>query len=472
MPSTVFTQQIAASEFIGDSLEKINSNFSNLQTVTCDLSADLSGVITLAVAQLRGGVNVNVTPVSGSGDVTLYPNNCPEWHVGLTGNPLHLETGGNRVSKQLALSASFFKHLNDVVSYNPVMPNTITIEELGTTPSSGEGAIMLADGNIYMNKSGYASLDGSTLIYDVKTNKTFSAAAPTTGLWSSAGVLMSNGKIIFFPTTAGLIAQIYDPATNSVSTAGGSHWGSVSVTYGGVVLFDGRVYMNATGAGPSIVYDPATNTTSLTPNCIGNSGSCFILPDGKVYRIPGYYISTGTGNTKATIYDPNANTWTLAPGVFPSTARGFHMGRLLPNGTYLILPSDPACGGARIFNPYASSDEAALRPTTTNGWYSAPFVDIYYGGTALLPDGRVLCAPWQADKVLIYDYKTDTTETYSVPLNGAYGNYSGALMLENGKVLVVPYSPSGSRKCLLISTYNQKSFSLAALTGPHFNRTY
>jgi hypothetical protein len=472
MASTVFTQQIAPTEYIGDSLSKINSNYSNLQTAACDLSGKLSGVISLAVQQAQGGVNVNVTPVSGSGNITLYPNKCPEWHVGSTGVALQHEVGANRISQQLTLSANYFKHIRDINTYNPPMPSTVYVEEVGDPINAmTEGGVMMADGNIYCVKSNYTLNNTNAAIYDYKANKTFNTGSyPASNIWSSAGALMSDGRILLFPTGA-YAAQIYNPNTNSMQTAGGTHWTGSGAFYSGTVLFDGRVYVNAANAGvPCVIYDPRTDSTTATPTATYASGSCALLPDGKVYRVPGYYTPQPAGTIRGQIYNPDTNTWAVAPGIFPTTARGFHLMRLLPNGKYFIAPNDSGCGGGRIFDPYASSDENALIPTTTSKWYANTFVDLFYGGAALLPDGRLFLAPWTANKAIIYDYVNDTTEEVTVPLHSTgYGYYSGAFTLPNGKVIAIPYA---GRKPILISTYNQKSYSLAALTGPHFNRTY
>ena len=79
------------------------------------------------------------------------------------------------------------------------------------------------------------------------------------------------------------------------------------------VLRDGRVFVAGgeygTGAGTSEVYDPVTNTWTLTPS----SGQTFddsiseILSDGRVMVAPVY------GPASTVIYDPVANTWTTGP---------------------------------------------------------------------------------------------------------------------------------------------------------------
>jgi WD40 repeat protein len=364
------------------------------------------------------------------------------------------------------------------------MPSTVYVEEINDAINQGtEGGVMMADGNIYCVKS-VGSYPGSASIYDHKLNKVLNIGGhPPTSIWSSAGALMSDGRILLFPTGA-YAAQIYDPKTNTVQTAGGSDWtvnaafvnsGGYGAFYSGTLLFDGRVFINGSSQNSScVVYDPRTNSTIATPSVPYSSTSCCLLPDGKVYRVP-ISFPTGTTVRQAQIYNPDTNTWSFALGTYPVTTTGFHIMKMLPNGKFFIGPNDASCGGGRIFDPYATSDESALRPTTASKWSTAqPYNDIYYGGATLLPDGRLFVAPWMANKAIIYDYINDTTEEVTVPLNGnGNGLYSGAFTLPNGKVFTPPNGYGGTgRKALLISTYNQKSYSLAALTGPHFNRTY
>ena len=485
--ASVYTTSIQLNDFIGDSLDRINSNFSNLATVACNLSGSLTGVTQLAVEQILEGINITTNPVpslsaTGQGNVTLSYNECPQWHIGLSGLPLNQEVGDSRVSQQQAYAANFFKHLRDTIEFNPPMLSGVSVALTQNTISViAEGGVMMGDGRVYCvrrDPSGGSTTQAA--IFDPTTNRFQSGAgspSTTNSVWGYGATLMADGRVLIPPTNQ-TSAQIYNPSTNLMSVAGGS-WSSqgVDVFYGCTLLSDGRVYVNANKTTnssnvslSSIIYNPVSNTTTFTPPVSGGSGSCVLLADGRVYRIPGYYTPT---TRRAQIYDPSTNTYSYALGLYPVTTRGFHLGQLMKDGRIFIAPTDPSCGGARIYDPFATTDETALVATTTSNFYTGAFIDIYYGGSTLLPDGRVLLVPWQADKAIIYDPITNTTVSITVPnvnVGGLLSRYAGAFLLKDGRVFAVPYGTG--RNGILITTYQQKNFDFAALSGPHFNKTY
>lgn len=460
---STYTKKINPNEFIGDSLETINGNFLNLQSEVCNLSSEYQNVTSFGVTSITGGINVNATPTTGN--VTLTFNSCPHWPVTTDKIPLHLELdSAKRVSQHLSLSSSFIKHIRDITKTNSPMSTTTTYTFVPQALQfESSGTCTLADGSVYIIKK---TGGGSTAIYNPKSNSYSSAACPSSGTWKTGAILLTTGKLLLVPSS-GTTAQIYDPLTNSISSAGGSHW-NVNGTkdWGGAVsLLNGKVYLNARDdASQSIIYDPQINNTSTTPAVTNGSGSCVLLLDGRVYRIPGVAPQT---NQKAQIYDPSTNTYSTAFGTYPVTTNGFFLGQLLADGRIFIGPNDSACGGGRIFDPVATTDATALI-TAPGNWFTGSLTKTYYGGITLLADGRVLLVPQDADSVIIYNTETNTTETLSLPLIGGKGLYSGMSTLSNGKQYTI--ISNANKAGILIHSYHQRSFSLAAISSPHFNK--
>jgi len=70
----------------------------------------------------------------------------------------------------------------------------------------------------------------------------------------------------------------------------------------------------------------------------------------------------------------------------------------------------------------------------------APGNNAYRGGV-LLPDGRVICIPYDSTRIGIYD---STTNLFSTTITGAPGSaaYSGGVLLPDGRVIFIPYNYS------------------------------
>jgi hypothetical protein len=194
-------------------------------------------------------------------------------------------------------------------------------------------------------------------------------------------------------------AEVFDPTTNTFSSAG---IGSMSVPRVGAVaapLPDGRVLVAGGGYNDGTadhflssaeVFDPATNTFSSAG--IGSmsmpraNAIAAPLPDGRVLVGGGISDSLGIALSSAEVFDPAANTFSSAGIGAMSTPRSGGAAAPLGDGRVLVMGGQlSAFGGgpsAEAFDPAANSFSSAGIGSMSESRYSA--------AAAPLPGGRVL----------------------------------------------------------------------------------
>jgi hypothetical protein len=176
--------------------------------------------------------------------------------------------------------------------------------------------------------------------------------------------LLSNGKVLIIggnvqsgsnvvPTEK---AELYDPATNSFTSAGStaSKWvGGATLLADGRVLISGEANSDFSALAPSEVYDPATGkfspTGTMTTLRYGYTAT--LLPDGTVLiaggyievagPTPGSYIQTPLATTE--VYTPA--TGVFSPGPTMRQARAGHTATLMADGSVLLVGGRGNCCG-------------------------------------------------------------------------------------------------------------------------------
>jgi Ca2+-binding RTX toxin-like protein len=291
-----------------------------------------------------------------------------------------------------------------------------------SVPRDGSVAAPLPDGRVLV--AGGVYLDGSSIPAPATSFHYLSSAEiynPATGTFSSAGVgsmsarragaaaaPLPDGRVLVaggFDLDVGQLssAEVFNPATNSFSSAG---IGSMSVRRVGAAaapLPDGRVlvaggsYSDGSGAASSThdlssveVFDPATNTFSsagigsMTVPRVGAAAAP--LADGRVLVAGGAY---NTGSRfgpftllSAEVFNPATNSFSSAGigsmSVWHDVAAPLRNGRVLVAGG-----GDDGTTSAEIFDPATGTFSSGI------GSMSVPRVG---AAAAPLPDGRVLVA--------------------------------------------------------------------------------
>jgi hypothetical protein len=216
---------------------------------------------------------------------------------------------------------------------------------------------------------------------------------PTGSMAVSQGpaTLLNNGQVLM---TGRSNAQLYDPATGAFTSTGAYadagpalQWSSVPT-----LLADGRVlitgctdnhdYCEYVPADVAQLYDPATETFSLTGNYGFTEGTTTLLTNGKVLFAGG---RTDWGPWPySKLYEPSTGTFT--PTGDMTNARVGHTATLLPDGRLLIT------GSLYSGLDGHSNQSAELYDSSTGTFRSIGNMTARRGEHAatLLKDGRVL----------------------------------------------------------------------------------
>lgn len=238
-----------------------------------------------------------------------------------------------------------------------------------------------------------------------------------------SAVLLRDGRVYFVPAGA-TSARIYDPSSNSVTTASGTFSGSGIKCAGGVLLHDGRVFIAPRAITTAYLYDPVADTLvaagGVYPGNDGHAG-CVLMPNGKVF-VPPFQ-----NNAYARIYDPVSDTTTTAASNYNFGANFSYWGAvLLLDGRVFVCPLSAT--SARIYDP--ATDTVSV----PGGAYPGNFAVL---GGVLLADGRVYCVPYQSTTARIYNPTTNSVSTPGGTFPGLSRTGLGQL-LPDGRVLVSP----------------------------------
>lgn len=263
-----------------------------------------------------------------------------------------------------------------------------------------------------------------------------------------ASVVLDNGKVL---TTGGATSgsgghnttcELYDPDTNtwtstsSMLNTGRQGHGLVLLDNGKALLIGGYTGSGAGDIADCELYDPVTNTWSLTdPLNQGRTNVCCVkIADGSVLVSGGgsSYFST------AEVYDPTTNLWTQVNDM--NSRRLRHTLTLLDNNMVL------AVGG---YNGTTVVNTCELFNPATGTWSLTGSItdERYYHAAVKLPDGKVLIAGGMDDtnqglaSCEIYDPDTGLwTPTDSMSVTRKYPQ---AVYLPNSRVLIAgDYNPS------------------------------
>lgn len=195
-------------------------------------------------------------------------------------------------------------------------------------------------------------------------------------------ILLTGGaKALTNPYTVNSSVDIYDPVTNTITSAAPMNVKRLS--HNGATLRDGRVLVlggrtTNVGATPGAgilssaeIYDPATNTWTYTGsmNAARRSAASVVLNDGRVLVTGGADRAGATAalpKSACEIYDPSTGTFTSIGNM--TTPRTAHSATLLDDGKVLITGGSNGLGTAfptnlaEIFNP-ADNSFTAVGPS-------------------------------------------------------------------------------------------------------------
>ncbi len=296
-------------------------------------------------------------------------------------------------------------------------PSTGTFTPTGAPNTCGNVATLLADGRVLIIGRGlgyHSASGGSSGLYDTSKG-TVTATGNATAPYGCSAALLNNGKVLLVddppPYGTSETAQLYDPDTGTFVPTGA--YASIDMarfdkdlipSYGGwdcrpaTLLQDGRVLV--AGGIAAEIYDPATNTFSLTgtltalPNGIMRTfPPTWIDPSKTVLLLNGTVLFTGGDDdsgpeASAWLYDPATGTFSDTGNM--ATRRADHTVTLLPDGTVLAAGSFHVCG-------YLGPNTGAFAGTELYDPAGRVFTSLpdmivprFNHAATLLTDGRVL----------------------------------------------------------------------------------
>ncbi|KFE64850.1 Kelch repeat-containing protein [Hyalangium minutum] len=230
--------------------------------------------------------------------------------------------------------------------------------------------------------------------------------------------LLPSGRVLALHRT-GASAELYDPATETWSLTANMDAGHIA--HSATVLATGKVLVVRKDAAAAELYDPATGTWAPTgsPQKLRDYSTATRLLSGKVLVVGG--IDADARGT-AELYDPVTGTWTSAGTLV--ARRVLHSATLLPSGKVLVV------GGAE-------STTAELYDPATDSWTptSAPIFSHGLRHTAtLLPSGQVFVTGGMTQVAELYDEATSSWA--AAPPMAVERTWHAAALLPSGKVLV------------------------------------
>lgn len=336
-------------------------------------------------------------------------------------------------------------------------------------------ATVLLDGRVLVVGGQYfAQAYNSAEVYNPKTNSWVNASGTmSVQRYEHTASRLTDGRVLIVggcsnTTTCTSTAEVFDPNTLTFSSAGslssGARQGHVAVLLqNGKVLVAGGYNPGAGGGtyrSSAEIYDPATNSWTTAAN-MGKArldAAATLLPDGKVLVVGGFR-STIIGDetlASAEIYDPVANSWS---DTGPMTlARRDHGQVMLYNGlvyaigghtgSFYTLDAEAYNVSSGGWSPIASLDRARSQ-----------FAAIQFASGAILIAGGWNGTEYFALAEVYNPQPTAVADTaaYSYVGFGAVPLPNGDILVAGGRTITPPYSFIYSTKIWRASTHLYES---------------
>jgi hypothetical protein len=225
-------------------------------------------------------------------------------------------------------------------------------------------------------------------------------------------------------------AEIYDPATNSFSSAGSmdtTRWDPVAAPLpNGQVLVAGGFNESDEYLSSAEIYDPATNSFSSAGSMGAPREGAFAapLPDGRVL-VAGGFNESDEYLSSAEIYDPANETFNASDIGSMGTPRLDAFAAPLPNGRVFVAGGSDGSvlSSAEVFVPV----KAKAKPTisgqaTASAALGQPVADEATVSEGSSPGGTITFRAYGPNDPTCANAPAYTSTAVAVSGNGSYGN--------------------------------------------------
>jgi len=271
---------------------------------------------------------------------------------------------------------------------------------------------VLPDGRVLVEGGEYNNFQNTETnlgaIYDPTTN-TWTKVNPPNG-WRTIGdspaVVLPDGTFMMGQGGQPARLQVNFDATNLTWTSVGSGKADGFSEEGFALTPEGKVLTVDTEDGTnSELYDPASETwtsAGSTINVLPNSGGLGIVPEmGPLVQRPDGTIVAFGATTHNSIFDTTSGTWSTGPDYPGGNDIADGAGTLLPDGNILVFTSPGVFAGTGTFFEFTTSNTFDQAPNTSSG----KSLQSWQGRLLGLPTGQVLYTP--------ADGATTDTEIYT-----------------------------------------------------------
>jgi hypothetical protein len=304
-------------------------------------------------------------------------------------------------STSLTVSWTAVPHADSYVIYRSSGPFSLASAvaiPASTSPATITGLTPGTQYQIAVAATNIAGTGPLSVVHSVNTTGTFTGSGATAGPSLTAagleqGVALPDGRVFlvggYLPDNSlSKIAQIYNPATNTMTTV--ASMSTARLGHTATLLSDGRILVAGGSDGGALdtaeIYNPVSNIWSSTGSMSAARmyHTATLLPDGRVIVIGGLSTTCGCAIGNVDIFNPTTGVWTPASSIPP---RRQHFAALLQNGKVLVFGGL----GNSSSTPLTSS---IMYDPVANAWSAVGnmLVSRNYPAMTVLQDGRILVA--------------------------------------------------------------------------------
>ena len=298
-------------------------------------------------------------------------------------------------------------------------------------------ALTLQDGRVFV----MSSLVGTGHLFNPATGSwSQTRSCANAGRIAAAEVLLKDGRVLVVggqgPSGATGTAEIYDPALDTWSAAGGPGFSSRDLE--ATLLADGRVLVSgglnsdtSSTLASAAIFDPGGGAWTAVGSMNGarDQHRALLLPDGRVLVSGGEERTIALSIPTQEVFDPALGTWTLVqPMALPRLG---HTLSLLAGGKVLILGG----GGGGLSRDFTETFDPG-----TNGFAPPLAVEAPVRGNATLTslaDGTVLLAGGGPDSFGELSNQSYTRDSFLFDPGTASWRTTGPLSRNRGSHLAV-----------------------------------